>query len=70
MTDTDFAQSFDALDWARAFASRFMLWQDGGVLTQEDCEGLMLGWFANAIMRGWDEHARRYSPTDGAEAGA
>ena len=25
-------------------------------------EGWMIGWFANAIMRGWDEHARRYPP--------
>jgi len=25
-------------------------------------EGWMIGWFANAIMMGWDEHARRYPP--------
>jgi hypothetical protein len=27
-------------------------------------EGWMIGWFANAIMVGWDEHARRYPSED------
>jgi hypothetical protein len=41
--------SFDAMDWAKAFCKRY---------PQMD-EGLMLGWFANALMRGFDEHAVR-----------
>lgn len=42
--------SFDAQDWAKAFVKLH-----GGD------EGLMLAWFANALMRGFDEHARRSS---------
>lgn len=41
--------SFDARDWAEAFCARF---------PQVD-EELMIGWFANALMRGYDEHAAR-----------
>jgi len=41
----DFRQSFDARDWAKAFCERF---------PQND-EGTMIGWFANALMRGYDE---------------
>jgi hypothetical protein len=53
-----FAQSFDAMDWDKAFCQRFSVTrnEDGEPMD----EGLMVGWFANAIMRGWDEHARRY----------
>lgn len=40
--------SFDAMDWAKAFVARH-----GG-----DVE-LMHVWFANALMRGYDEHAAR-----------
>jgi hypothetical protein len=39
------APSFDARDWAKAFCK---------VCPDVD-EGLMLGWFANALMRGYDE---------------
>lgn len=43
----------DAAEWASAFmALRF---------TDID-EGLMIGWFANAIMAGYDEARRRYDP--------
>ena len=61
-TDTEFTQSFDARDWARAFCDRFT------IIRVEDeelmDEGLMIGWFANAMMRGWDEHSRRYPPCE------
>jgi hypothetical protein len=50
----NFMRSFDARDWAAAFMRQF------GDRKHEIDEGLMLGWFANAIMCGWDEHARRY----------
>lgn len=59
--DTDFAQSFDARDWAEAFCRRFKIVSWGPETDDSDPEGLMVGWFANAIMRGWDEHARRVS---------
>ena len=45
--------SFDARDWAKAFCKKF---------PQMD-EGLMLGWFANALMRGYDERAMRSGST-------
>jgi hypothetical protein len=37
--------SFDARDWAAAFCK----------LNPEMDEGVMLAWFANALMRGYDE---------------
>lgn len=44
----EFTQSFDAQDWARAFM-RIVI--DGKV---EIDEALMLSWFSNALMRGYD----------------
>jgi len=44
-------QTMDAQVWAREFMKRV---EQGCVLD----EGMMLGWFANAIMCGWDHHAR------------
>ena len=41
--------SFDAHDWAEAFCKAF----------PEMDEGVMISWFANALMRGFDEHAMR-----------
>lgn len=41
--------SFDARDWAAAFCK----------LNPSIDEGLMIVWFANALMRGYDEHAAR-----------
>lgn len=41
--------SFDAMDWAKAFNKRFP------EVSVDDA----LGWFANALMRGFDEHAAR-----------
>lgn len=46
-------QSCDARDWAQAFMRRF------GERLHEIDEGLMITWFANALMCGFDEHARR-----------
>lgn len=48
----DFQQSFNAKDWAKAFVERVR--KNPSIATDEGC---MIGWFANAIMRGFDEHA-------------
>src|SRR5688572_2805807 len=45
--------SFDAADWAAEFMRLF------GDKRDKIDEGLMIGWFANALMRGYDEHAWR-----------
>jgi len=44
-------QTNDAQVWAREFMKRV---EQGCVID----EGMMLGWFANALMCGWDHHAR------------
>ncbi len=41
--------SFDAKDWAQAFCK----------LNPGVDEATMIAWFANALMRGYDEHAAR-----------
>ena len=46
--------SFDARDWAEAFCK----------LNPGVDEGLMIAWFANALMRGYDEHAARAARRD------
>lgn len=43
-------RSFDARDWARDFVAHIRV--DPSIALDEDT---MMGWFANAIMRGWDE---------------
>lgn len=43
--------SFNARDWAAAFCK----------LNPTMDEDLMISWFANALMRGYDEHAARVS---------
>lgn len=55
MSDTGFTQSFDALVWAKAFVEHVQ--RNPEIPTDE---ATMLGWFANALMRGYDEHARRH----------
>jgi hypothetical protein len=58
-TASDFTQSFDARDWAVAWckiAREIEAANDGRTVIDE---GWMISWFANAIMRGYDEHARR-----------
>ena len=52
--DHSFAQSFDASVWAKAFLAHVKA--NPAIATDE---GTMLGWFANAIMRGYDEYARQ-----------
>ena len=46
--------SFHAVDWARAFIETF------GNRRAEIDEAVMTGWFANALMRGFDEHSSRH----------
>lgn len=41
--------SFDAQDWAKAFCK----------IHPDADEGDMIGWFANALMRGYDEGCKR-----------
>ena len=52
--DHSFSQSFDAAVWAKAFVAHVKA--NPEIATDE---GTMLGWFANAIMRGYDEYARQ-----------
>lgn len=47
--------SFDARDWGREFCRIA-----DGLGHKGIDEGWMISWFANALMRGWDEHASRY----------
>lgn len=54
MTETQLLQSFDAQDWAREFVKAA---KENPLLSTD--EGAMIGWFANALMRGYDEGARR-----------
>lgn len=53
--------SFDARDWAKAFCRRFMVLHREGYNTRpvDDDEGVMLTWFANALMRGYDERTAK-----------
>jgi hypothetical protein len=51
VTDTKkFSESFDARDWAKAFVE--IVKAHPAIATDE---GTMIGWFANALMRGYDE---------------
>lgn len=47
--------SFDAADWAKAFCKTAI-----NLGYSEMDEGWVLGWFANAIMRGYDEAQWRH----------
>lgn len=51
--------SFDAADWARAFCKVANRLGYKDVAGNPVDEGWMIGWFANALMRGYDEHASR-----------
>ena len=56
--------SFDAQDWAKAFcghAERFGYRDAQGNPIDETW---MVTWFANALMRGYDEHAARVAAMD------
>ena len=50
----DFAQSMDAREWARSFIDYVK--RNPSLATDE---GVMIAWFANSIMRGYDEGTRR-----------
>lgn len=54
MSQEDFTQSFDAMEWARAFVA---VAREHPTMATD--EGTMVGWFANALMRGYDEAMRR-----------
>ncbi len=51
---SEFTQSFDAMVWAKAFVAHVQ--QYPGIPTDVDT---MLSWFANALMRGYDEKSRQ-----------
>lgn len=53
--------SFDAQEWAKAFCRRFTVVERTPQSDFDGDLGLMTGWFANALMRGYDEHARQLS---------
>lgn len=48
-------QSFDARDWAKEFVQHVLA--KPSIATDEET---MLTWFANAIMAGYDEYARKF----------
>lgn len=52
--ETKVPESFDAVDWAEEFVR--LVKQKPEIPTDE---GTMTGWFANALMRGFDEANRR-----------
>lgn len=55
--------SFNAQDWAKAFCEIAAKNGHPGI-----DEGWMIGWFSNALMRGYDEHARRARPVPSPDA--
>lgn len=56
--------SFDAKDWAEAFCRRFIITTRAGYdsATVEDDVGLMIAWFAGALMRGYDHRCIEEKP--------
>ena len=59
MSDTNFTQTMNAAVWTEEFISRVK--ENPDLATDE---GAMLGWFANAIMAGFDEARRMYEVTN------
>jgi hypothetical protein len=53
--------SFDAQDWAKAFCKIANEHGFKDAKSEPVDEGWMIGWFANALMRGWDEQGARSS---------
>ena len=51
--------SFDAKDWAEAFCRLNTIVIPGIDEVANDQAGIMVGWFANALMRGYDEGRRK-----------
>lgn len=58
--------SFDAQDWAAAFCKIVNQRGFKDLAGEPLDEGWMITWFANALMRGYDEHAAR-CPQESAE---
>lgn len=56
---TGLNQCTDAARWAAAFADLFAVNLANGLSAGDDTQGLMLGWFANAIEAGRDEGLRQ-----------
>ncbi|URQ04629.1 hypothetical protein SEA_EMMA1919_11 [Streptomyces phage Emma1919] len=63
MADKFDTSTTDAQVWAEEFISRI---KDNPEIATD--EGTMLGWFANAIMAGYDEARRKYEMTNAHEA--
>jgi hypothetical protein len=60
ISERELVGTVDAQVWTDQFMDRF----DGRRIGAEDVEwGTMIGWFANAIMAGYDEARRRYEPS-------
>lgn len=51
---SSFTQSFDAREWAKAFVQHVK--ENPSIATDE---ATMIGWFSNALMRGYDEHVAK-----------
>lgn len=67
ISEVELVGVFNPQVWAEQFMDRFKgkrIGDDG------PDTGTMIGWFANAIMAGWDEHARRYPPSPNGRSGA
>jgi hypothetical protein len=60
-TSADPLRSFDAVVWAKAFVETV---EKNGTIPLD--RETMTTWFANALMRGWDERVRRESQTSAA----
>ncbi len=54
MTEANLISSFDARDWAKEFVA---IAKENPSIALD--EGAMIGWFANALMCGYDTHARK-----------
>lgn len=57
-TATKLHQTTNARAWAQEFCDRFRVALEGDGAWIDDPEGLMIGWFANAIETGRDHEAR------------
>ena len=64
ISEVELVGTFDARVWAEQFVDRF---KGSRIGPGDVSEETMIGWFANAIMAGYDERARRVS--DGREQG-
>lgn len=53
--------TLDAQKWTSEFCKRFSVFTKEGIV--QDQRGLMIGWFANAIMAGYDTAMMRSAQT-------